>query len=373
MTKFYCAAIQKNLRLDIDVQSKSLQVLPCCVYQASGKYSTIEQYESSDEIRQLKNATEWPHGCGVCQQQEQRSQISYRQQVNQALNNVRGRRYEIMPSNVCNLRCLMCGSNASTALAKERFHIGIDSVDLAYDVELSQQQLAILEQDDNIESISLIGGEFFLSKNCLDFLDFVIRRNIPLRVVTNATVLLNSHLEKLQQIQNLELQISIDGVGPGYEFMRYPAKWSVFDTIATQIIQQLKTAKINFHFVAQPLNIQQLVPVMAYVNQKRKPLRVTNLVEPQKLTWAILAHNEKQEIGEVIAQQLLENKLATVQVREVENYLNLLATVEYDATLRQQFESYVGSMLSRRTIDWPALKESNLHPRVRSTVFYPLN
>ena len=267
----------------------------------------------------------------------------------------------------------MCYSPSSTALAKEKFQVGIDPINLAYDVDLSQQQLEILENDNNIESISLIGGEFFLSKNSIAFLDFVLRRKLPLRVVTNATVLLEQHLNKLQQIENLELQISIDGFGPGYEFMRYPAKWETFDSTTKEIIQRLKNAKINFHFVAQPLNIQQLVLVMAYANQHRRPLRVTNLVEPKNLTWEILTLEEKTEIRTVVEQQLLEYKLASSQKQEVENYLALMGSVEHSESLRQEFESYVGAMLSRRTIDWPALKESNLHPRVRSTVFYPLN
>lgn len=372
MSNFQCLAIHKNLRVDFNIQNKTLQILPCCVYKTPNQYSTIEQYESSDEIQSLKKATEWPTGCEVCRTQESQNQSSYRQHANNSLKNVVGRRYEIMPSNVCNLRCLMCYSGTSTALAKEKFQVGIDTINWSYDVDLSQQQLAILEQDNNIESISLIGGEFFLSKNCLDFLDLVIRRRIPLRVVTNATVLLDQHFKKLQQIENLELQISVDGFGPGYEFMRYPAKWSVFDATATEIIQHLPMAKINFHFVAQPLNIQQLVPTMHYANQKRKVLRVTNLIEPENLAWPILVDEEKQELLATVKQQLSEYKLASVQRDEVNNYLDLMLSSQHNSVLRQQFDNYVGAMVSNRTIDWPALKESNLHPRVRSTVFYPL-
>ena len=373
MTDFYCSAIHKNIRLDIDVQTKSLQVLPCCVYKTTNQYTSLEQYESSEEIRSLKTATEWPGGCDVCRTQEQQNQTSYRQQANQSLKNISGRRYEVMPSNVCNLRCLMCNSKASTALAKERFQVGIDSKNLAYDVDVSRQQLAILAEDTEVESISLIGGEFFLNKNSLEFLDLVIQRNIPLRVVTNATVILEPFISKLQQIQNLELQISIDGRDAGYEFMRYPAKWSVFDSIASEIIQRLKTAKINFHFVAQPLNIQQLVPVMDYANQQRKPLRVTNLVAPKNLSWQILTDAEKSDLNEVIATQLTQYRLATSQKNEVENYLKLMKNTVHNSALRAEFDVYVNSMVEKRTIDWPALKESNLHPRVRSTVFCPLN
>ena len=372
MTKFYCLAIERNIRLDCTSQSE-LKILPCCAYQTQQVYSSLEEYNSSPEIQQLKLSTDWPVGCNMCQQQESLGQTSYRNHANQALKTATGRRYEIMPSNVCNLRCVMCDSTHSTALAHERFMVGLDNINIAHEIDHGHQQLAILEQDNNIESISLIGGEFFLSKSNLEFLDFAIRRQIPLRVVTNATVILATHLQKLQQIPDLELQISIDGVGAGYEFMRYPAKWSVFDATVDRLLTNLPGAKINFNMVAQALNLQQLIPVMHYANQHRQPLRVTNLVAPDHLTWAILHTDEKENLTSFINEQLQQYQLAQVQVQEVKKYLDMLDNVEYSPQLKQKFEDYVLAIYSRRNIDWPALKELNLHPRVRSTVFYPLN
>lgn len=318
------------------------------------------------EIQQLKTATDWPKGCNVCKQQEALGQVSYRNHAEQALKAVTGRRYEIMPSNVCNLRCVMCDSKYSTALAQERFAAGIDLVNLAYEVDVGQQQLAILEQDSNIESISLIGGEFFLSKVNLEFLDFAIRRQIPLRVVTNATVILDTHIQKLQQIPDLELQISIDGVNSGYEFMRYPAAWSVFDRNVGRLIEQLPGAKINFNMVVQALNLQQLIPVVHYANQRQLPVRLTNLVSPKHLTWAVLTLEEKSELKKLLNEQLQQYRLAQVQKHQVIDYLKMLDDVQYNPQLRQTFDDSVIPIYSRRTFDWSACQESNLHPRIRN-------
>lgn len=367
-TKFHCLAIEHNIRLDCTSQSE-LKILPCCVYQTKQVYSSLEEYNSSTEIQQLKLATDWPAGCNVCQRQESIGQTSYRNHAEHALKAVTGRRYEIMPSNVCNLRCVMCDSKYSTALAHERFAVGIDTINIAHEVDVGQQQLEILEQDHNIESISLIGGEFFLSKKNLEFLDFVIARNVPLRVVTNATVLLNTHIEKLKKITKLELTISIDGVGTGYEFMRYPAKWTVFDANVEQLLATLPKAKINFNMVAQALNLQQLVPVMHYANQHRRPLMVTNLVGPAHLAWSILQTDEKQELIALVHEQLQHYRLAQVQVQEVNQYIDILANVKHSVQLRQKFEDQTLAIYSRRTFDWPALREANLHPRIRNPVF----
>ena len=372
MTKFHCLAIEHNIRLDCTAQSK-LKILPCCVYQTQQVYSSLEDYNSSLEIQELRSATDWPAGCNVCRQQESLGQTSYRKHAENALKTVAGKRYEIMPSNVCNLRCVMCDSRYSTALAQERFAVGLDTINVSHEVDVGQQQLEILKQDPDIESISLIGGEFFLSKNNLEFLDFAIDRQIPLRVVTNATVILDTHLQKLQQISDLELQISMDGVDVGYEFMRYPANWSVFDTNVTRLLAHLPRAKINFHMVAQALNLQQLVPTMSYANQKRRPLRITNLVEPNHLCFSILSEEEKQELIALMHEQMQQHRLAQIQIQEVKQYINMLSNVKQNLELRQKFDRQVTAIYSRRKVDWPALKESNLHPRVRSTVFYPLN
>lgn len=372
MSEFHCLATTRNIRLDCTAQAE-LKILPCCVYQPKQVYSSLDQYNNSEEIQQLRSATNWPTGCKVCKMQEAQGQTSYRNHAEISLKSVNGRRYEIMPSNVCNLRCIMCNSASSTALAHERFSVGLDATNLAREIDVGDQQLEILKQDNNIESISLIGGEFFLSKSNLEFLDFAIERNIPLRVVTNATVLLDRHLEKLKQLDNLELQISTDGYGLGYEYMRYPAKWSLFETNVGVLINNLPKAKINFNFVAQPLNVQQMIPVMNYANHQRRPLRITNLVVPNHLSWAILTEDEKQDITNVLHNQLEQYQLAKPQLHEVQKYLDTIFATEHNQDLRKQFDVNVTAIYSRRNINWPALKESNLHPRVRSTVFYPLN
>jgi organic radical activating enzyme len=367
-TKFHCLAIEHNIKLECTPQGK-LKILPCCVYQTQQVYSSLDEYNASSEIQQLRSATDWPAGCKGCQQQESLGHTSHRNHAEHALKAVTGRRYEIMPSNVCNLRCVMCDSKYSTALAHERFTVGLDAINISHEVSAGQQQLEILEQDHDIESISLIGGEFFLSKKNLEFLDFVIARKIPLRVVTNATVLLNTHIEKLKKITELELQISIDGVGPGYEFMRYPAEWSVFDTNVKQLIANLPSAKINFHMVVQALNLQQLIPVMHYANQHRRPLRITTLVVPEYLTLSILQTHEQQDLIDLMHEQLQQYRLARVQVQVVNEYIDMLVKITHSSRLRQKFLDQTTAIYSRRTFDWLALKESTLHPRIRNTQF----
>ena len=369
MEQFYCAAIQHNIRFDTTSDSQ-VKILPCCAYKTDQYYSTLEEYYASDEIQQLQSADTWPAGCSTCQQQESQNQTSYRQHSNAALSGITGVRYELMPSNVCNLKCVMCVPTYSTALAKERHTIGIVPVDLSRENNTALQQLKLLSETNNIESISIIGGEFFLTKGNLEIMDVVIATQVPLRVVTNATILLDSHLDRLRQIKDLELQISIDGYKQGYEIMRYPATWNNFVKNVERLIQELPDANINFHFVAQTLNIQQLVPTLDWCNRQRRSTRVTNLVEPEYLGWAIFSKQERIDMVDLLQDQCEQYQITPTQKQSVLKLCNTILAVKQDVDLRTEFETTVRKIYEHR---WPALRESNSHHMVRSHAFYPLN
>lgn len=369
MNSFRCAAIHHNVRFDTTLNAH-VKILPCCVYKTDQTYSTLEEYYSSKEIQQLRSAESWPPGCRVCQQQEEQNQTSYRQHANAALDNIIGVRYELMPSNVCNLKCVMCSPTYSTALAKERYTIGIELTDRSRETNTVSQQLKSLSTVDNIESISIIGGEFFLTKGNLEIMDFVLANQIPLRIVTNATVLLASHLDRLKLIKDLELQISVDGYKEGYEIMRYPATWDKFSENVDKLIQQLPQAKINFHFVAQALNLQQLVPTLDWCNRQRRPTRVTNLVVPEHLGWQVFSEQDRIKVIRTLRDQCTQYQITVSQKQLVEKLCDTISLILQDPELRKKFESTIREIYEHR---WPELKDSNSCHMIQRQVFYPVN
>lgn len=347
---FHCAAIQKNIRVEGSAVT-GLKILPCCVYQADQNYRTLAEYYSSTEYQELQSTSTWPRGCGACRQQENQNQTSYRQLVNQSLDNIQGRRFEIFPSNICNLKCVMCNPANSSAFAQEQQTIGIINNQYAKEFDLSKEALDLIDSNDDIESISLIGGEFFLSKGNLEILDLAIQRQIPIRVVTNATVILPDHLAKLKQLQDLELQISCDGVHEHYEFMRYPARWDRFIANSETLIQELPQAKINFHFVVQPLNAENLVPSLAFLNTLKRPTRFTNLVTPEYLNWSILTDSERLRIADTMTKQLAEFRLTERQKLQVQSLIETISGSAYSAENRQTFNRIVGKTMQHRGVD----------------------
>lgn len=356
MTKFYCASIHQNIRIE-GSNATGLRILPCCVYKTTANYRTLDDYNTSEEIRQLKNATDWPSGCSNCKQQEENNQTSYRIHANRALEHASGTRYEIFPSNVCNLKCMMCSPSYSTALAQER-----GDASFMREFNITKELLQILSQVNDIESISVIGGEFFLATGNLEIINLAVTHNIPLRVVTNATVILPQHLEQLKLIKDLELQISIDGINENYELMRYPAKWKTFSKNVNHLLTELPNANINFHFVAQALNIQYLAPTLDWCNRQRRSTRITSLVEPVHLGWSVFTPAEKELLVKQLTDQLTQYKLTQQQQKWIRDLCNTLTQIEYNTQHRMSCTQKVKDTLIKRKLPnvWFLEQESTL-------------
>lgn len=373
MSKFYCGSIKNNVRIQGN-SNTGPRVLPCCVYQTDSNYSTLEQYQTSEEYLQLTQATVWPKGCNNCQQQELANQTSYRQLANITWPDETKSyplRVELFPSNICNLKCFMCDADYSTALAQERKVIGI-SQSGPREFDITNVCLNELEKITNLDSVSLIGGEFFLTKGNLDILDWVIQRQAGLRIVTNATVILANHLDKLKQIKNLELQISVDGYQDSYEFMRYPATWASVSNNISRLITALPEADINFHYVVQALNVQHLIPTLDYCNLQRKSTRITNLVFPQHLTWTVLTAAERTSIVQLLEQQKTEYRITAKQQAYVDNLCKTITDSAYSDADRQKFCSFVGKTVKHRQLSAGAVNThfnvlSNLSNQVLNT------
>jgi len=337
-----------------------IKILPCCVYKTNNIYPTLEEYHSSLELQNLKKATEWPAGCISCKQQEEQNQTSLRNYANIMWPDTTkdyGTRFELFPSNVCNLKCFMCGPNSSTALAQERYAIEKIGFDSIKEFNIAEDCIDILKSADNIESISVIGGEFFLTKGNLKIMDFVIEKNIPFRVVTNSTVILSSHIEKLKKISKLELQISADGIGSSYEFMRYPAKWHTFESNVKVLLKELRPSRTNFNYVVQTLNIQNLVPTLEYLNRYKIKTRITNLVGPSWLSWFILNEQEKHSIVELLTQQINQYVITNTQKKFVAELGQTIISTQYNTLLRNEFVTKMKQIVKHRKLSSDVIQQ----------------
>ena len=130
---------------------------------------------------------------------------------------------KLSTSNLCNGTCVTCGSSASSAWAS------LENKKINYN-KISQDEIEKINWKD-IKQLSFVGGEPLLEKLNFEVLQRLIETNNTncfISIVTNGSCELTpGQLELLSQFKNTNLCISIDGIGPVFEYMRFPLKWNV--------------------------------------------------------------------------------------------------------------------------------------------------
>ena len=129
----------------------------------------------------------------------------------------------------------------------------------------------------DLESVGFIGGEFFVTKQNVELLDAAIERKLRTRIITTGTQRTKKHLEQLQKISDLDVMVSVDGTHATFEFLRYPAQWSVVQSNIVALQQALPGAKIHLSAVLQFLNLQNIIELFEYANIHRLPITVIPL------------------------------------------------------------------------------------------------
>jgi hypothetical protein len=138
-------------------------------------------------------------------------------------------------SNNCNLKCRMCNPHSSFVLSEE-----FDQLKLDYSAEQAQKAHRGWDLDGNFGRIAkevvphlkemlTTGGEPFLSSAHFKILQLCVEsgrsHEIVLRYHSNLTLLPPRLLEIWRHFKHVELHVSLEGVGPVNEYVRYPSRW----------------------------------------------------------------------------------------------------------------------------------------------------
>ena len=159
--------------------------------------------------------------------------------------------YQITTSNLCNQACVSCDSKFSTKWAQVEKRMNL--------LPNPQYQLDLDTANINYGSakrISLLGGEPLFDPKTFEILQKLIdhgNTSCFVSLVTNGSINLTvEQIALLTQFTDLNICISIDGVGPVFEYMRWPAKWNSL----LENIDQYKsiTKNISVSYTVSALN-----------------------------------------------------------------------------------------------------------------------
>jgi MoaA/NifB/PqqE/SkfB family radical SAM enzyme len=318
----FCIYPWVHLRLHADGTS-----IVCCKFrgavQDGGRpmniqTDSLEVIWNSDMMRQLRRDMLFGQkvpGCVECYQEEKASGVSMRQSGNKAwqtgrfLNDERQTletlaartvtddyrqpgaapaSFELNVGNLCNLKCRMCNGGASSRIRRDPVHNrwsgtwdpglgktdGTDTPPMPdgppgenwlRKAELVRDQL--LRYPDQLKRLYFLGGETLLIKEVGDILqsliDAGVSRNVSISLVTNGTTTHCPWLRLTEQFRDLNITLSIDGYGPYYDYIRYPAKW---ETVARNlpVLRTLPRATMHGAVTLQNYNALNVVDLFRY-------------------------------------------------------------------------------------------------------------
>jgi sulfatase maturation enzyme AslB (radical SAM superfamily) len=229
--KHYCPLPWVNLYAELDGFE------PCCNWKRLPGDKIAQDAQQGfhgvkiQQVRQDMLEGKQVSNCEYCYQDEKIGQKSFRQEAINTWGVVTTsslQSLDVVFDNVCNLKCRGCNSTASHLWRSDEIELyGEPLVKGKYAKNLSWNTTDLSD----LKSISISGGEPFVSKDCETFLqtltDQNLIQNIKLTFATNCTVIPTTAVHKsLVECNNLHIVISIDGIGSLNEYFRSPSVWN---------------------------------------------------------------------------------------------------------------------------------------------------
>ena len=242
---------------------------PCCKFRNEAyddkpltiANNSISQYLQSTVLQQVKqdfNAGNWPKGCESCRLEENNGMSSKRTmdytrwQKEYDAYNFESNEFLIGAlafGNTCNIKCITCRPGSSSRWVKEYKDIYNIHVE-PYRFNEDQFVNDFFDHSPNIIHMDIGGGEPLLSgapqqrRLLSEYVSTGQSKNIVIHYNTNGTIFPDDEWWKLwDNFKQVEMQISLDGVGPKFEYIRYLAKWD-------EVVKNVR--KYQIHSIRRP-------------------------------------------------------------------------------------------------------------------------
>lgn len=246
--------------------------------------------------------------------------------------------------NICNLKCRICGSWSSSKWAGEE----IDYLKQSGATKIEQKQhtaYQMLKQGawpresqrfwdsldqllPNIKYLEFTGGEPFLIQEHIDLLKRAANqgyaKNISLHYNTNGTVYPTDLEVVWDKFKRVEIALSIDNVGPRFEYERYGANWIEVNK-NVKLFEELKAKCANIDlqlcFTINVLNVLYLKELLDWAKDVNFNNYHWNMLHgPEEMSIASLSIDAKNQIAHHLNQQFKN----TIYTKDVENLIAMM-------------------------------------------------
>jgi len=221
-------------------------------------------------------------------------------------------------SNLCNFKCRMCNSlysnswiNDDELLRQNGFgrHHYEDYTKNRNDLKTFVTNL--LPRLTDLRMITVTGGEPFINNDLLDVFDILdtagILKNLHLSITTNGSLLTEQHLLRLKSAKKVNINISIDGTGKLFEYMR-GGDQCTWQQLTSTIDMLCAFRKENTNFLFSPNASYQIYNMLnvaefydwaeAIINRPSEWIEFRLLTHPECLHVAVAPEHIKKAAAE---------------------------------------------------------------------------
>lgn len=306
--KNFCAAPFTHISID-----PRGVLLPCCRYKtplSNLDNERIDEGWNNQNFQDLRTQflnDEKPAACSDCWTAEESGNESLRSVINGWAKDKKFNSpivednpiyFEFKTTNVCNLKCRMCGSFNSSQIAKETETIEVRKHFLKHKIIDTHHEPIVNEWLNGAKYILFAGGEPFVNeeiKKIMTYIDKHGLNKIKTLMVTNGTHWNDKFVNQLKSLSNLDIRISLDDI---YERNDYQREGSDFNIIEKNFIKFTKNfyGKIMFNCTMNWYNIYYIDEFLEYADDFNTPVSIQYVESPSYLNIANLPTDVKEII-----------------------------------------------------------------------------
>jgi len=264
----------------------------CCIAKAPKKYKDVDEFWKGDYLRSVRDkmnaGVEIPE-CRACYKDEADGKVSQRQRYNKLYESFQS---EDLPtamdldfSNLCNLKCVMCGPDRSSQWVKE---LGLKEGNPALQNDQIDKLCAMSK---NLKHITIQGGEPSIMPEFEYYFDYLqqndISKNISVDCISNLTNINQKFYKMLEGFKQVNLNVSVDAYGDACNYIRFPSN---FDKISDNISRITKSnIQVNLQISLQVLSMFNFYDFLVWIHNKQQSvdrklgLQITFVKQPDML------------------------------------------------------------------------------------------
>lgn len=283
-------------------------LLPCCefmMHQATSDYKVhVKDFfywwnNQLNDLRNIMTSGKQHNGCSYCFSKEvfgpslrQRIAKDSTETVENLVENFKKNKLnlpnliELRLGNYCNLKCFMCGPYASSSISSEyiKNKEAYNKLGIHFQIpknppwiENEDTKKIILNLVSNAKFLRITGGEPLINPAIFEILDHV-DTNSSLSFNTNLTVVNDRLYDKFKKLKNINLQVSLDGIGTHNDYIRYGSTWKHIQNNIDKL-KTLLNVEIEIYYILQHTSVYTLKNLLEWCEKEKIKLNLGTVYE----------------------------------------------------------------------------------------------